>query len=720
MDIFKAVKGTTEEVAAAIKSSGWEDWRRARLRDDRTTPLMHATPENMRFLVKEGFDVNTGTEGHHFDDKYFSALWYLSRRGSAEQIRTLIELGADVEAPDYEGVTPLMQASRSDKPENVAALIESGAKLEASLVRDNVTNCLNEPPGSTAIWFATKKTIQTLIDAGANIEARSSDGRTPIMYYQNPDKVQALLLAGANIEARTLDGRTPIMVTEHLDCLRVLIDAGADVNAYSWNGATALDWKIQDRMSAKTELLLAVGAKKGPGARGFQTAKSVRAAIMAGADVDYMVFQSEAGKRDDPNNLTLLMEASANRRLRKVRALLAVGADPNIANADGRTALMFASTAQDNGKVIQLLSDAGANLEARDLAGKTAVELTAAADEPENLRLLAALGADVNAATRTGSAPLLEAAGQPSAGALTRLIMVRADLETRDVYGRTALMMASRHGTAESIRALVAAGADIFAKDIFGNTALDHAKSRGLDDHAAILMEAEAANNAKANQPGHIPDMNALDAHSPDAAEILPPVILNDDPAAPRPTFRNDLSGQVLDLEPLLVLYHHFLNYANDDRYYEPAEDVYGGLAFEFVLRNLPAQYLTCWKLFKKTQGWRQVSGSTFQIDISSFAQLKDSSVDEGEIRPLGEVEGDPKLTEVVQTLSKWFDPETRYLLDVPGVLSLDMHPLMFLKKHKSLTYKRHIATIIEDLRSNHRRMQWRQEKDDVRWRWIR
>ena len=61
--------------------------------------------------------------------------------------------------------------------------------------------------------------------------------------YGQEEWVATLLEKGADVEARNLDGDTPLLLTsknEHGECVNVLIEGGADVNRQNIHGVTAL------------------------------------------------------------------------------------------------------------------------------------------------------------------------------------------------------------------------------------------------------------------------------------------------------------------------------------------------------------------------------------------------------------------------------------------------------------------------------------------------
>ena len=90
------------------------------------------------------------------------------------------------------------------------------------------------------------------------------------------------------------------------------------------------------------------------------------------------------------------------------------------------------------------------------------------------------LGADVNAKDKGGMTALMVAAALNNPEVILALVRAGADMNAKNRYGMTALMLAAVRVTAfngnpEVIHTLLKAGADIFAKDNNGQTVLDYA-----------------------------------------------------------------------------------------------------------------------------------------------------------------------------------------------------------------------------------------------------
>lgn len=131
------------------------------------------------------------------------------------QIRKLIEEGADRDAEDSWGRTPLIYAARMGNTDAVKLLISAGTDV-------NRKNFEGASPLSKAALYGHLDCIKLLLEAGADVCACDCDGYTALMWAAG----------GVNIE-----------------CMRMLIEAGADIDMKNKGGETAGD--VLKRRDAK-------------------------------------------------------------------------------------------------------------------------------------------------------------------------------------------------------------------------------------------------------------------------------------------------------------------------------------------------------------------------------------------------------------------------------------------------------------------------------------
>ncbi|XP_071620750.1 ankyrin repeat domain-containing protein 18A-like [Heliangelus exortis] len=148
--------------------------------------------------------------------------------------------------------------------------------------------------------------------------------------------------------------------------------------------------------------------------------------------------------------------------------LLKCGADPNLRDVVGNTALHLA-VLSCSPKVVELLLDHNANLDAKNKEGFTPLSLAVSKGQVETAEFLLRMGADVHA---------------------------------RDQQQRTPLMMAASVGKMKLIQVLLHYGADISHEDTHGRTADDYACIYGYPSLSEQLSESAAPKKAEAARAG--------------------------------------------------------------------------------------------------------------------------------------------------------------------------------------------------------------------------
>ena len=108
--------------------------------------------------------------------------------------------------------------------------------------------------------------VKTLLDKGANINARDAKGQTALIWgIQNIDILRLLIEKGANVNAYDKDGRTALIqavfsYSGSLSILRLLIEKGADMNVRDEYGNTALMYGVSSPKADVVRLLIEKGA----------------------------------------------------------------------------------------------------------------------------------------------------------------------------------------------------------------------------------------------------------------------------------------------------------------------------------------------------------------------------------------------------------------------------------------------------------------------------
>ena len=149
--------------------------------------------------------------------------------GDTNKVRGLLADGADVNARTLDGETALHRAARFSL-ENCQVLIDAGAEVNAA-----------EDFGITPLFFAVDfrhpDIVRLLISHGADVNARLRNKATPLFYAEgNGDVAMVELLANAGADPNVHDARflTPLILAAlsgQYEIVRFLIAHGANVHA---------------------------------------------------------------------------------------------------------------------------------------------------------------------------------------------------------------------------------------------------------------------------------------------------------------------------------------------------------------------------------------------------------------------------------------------------------------------------------------------------------
>lgn len=191
-----------------------------------------------------------------------------------------------------------------------------------------------------------------------------------------------------------------------------------------------------------------------------------------------------------------LVKAAFDNDLKAVEKLLAGGADANVLDRGYDSTALAQAVANGNLEMVKRLLDAGAEIDAENKAGRTALMMIDGDATVDLVRALLDAGAVVKLKDDNGDAALAFAALSCGPEIIRALLDAGAKIDARNDEGRTALMLASEANALEGVRALSAAGADVNLKDDEGETALDLAKEEGHDAVVEFLVAHGAVEGA--------------------------------------------------------------------------------------------------------------------------------------------------------------------------------------------------------------------------------
>jgi ankyrin repeat protein len=247
----------------------------------------------------------------------------------------------------------------------------------------------------------------------------------------------------------------------HKEIVELLIAKGADVNAKNGSGETPLDWaKVEI-----AELLRKHGGKRGEKLE------------VEGKPTDPV---AEAAKPEPPTAKTPLWKAAMFGEIEPAKQAIADGADVNVKNKYGLTALHRAAC-EGHRDIVELLIANGEDVNVKKDDGMTPLHCAGVFGHKETAELLIAEGADVNAKDNDAITPLHHATEEFQKEIAELLIDNSADLNAKDDEGSTPLHHAVYEGHKETVELLIAKGADVNAKDEDGDTPLVYAEGEKAD-----------------------------------------------------------------------------------------------------------------------------------------------------------------------------------------------------------------------------------------------
>ncbi len=528
-------------------------------------------------------------------------IWEAARRGSARQMRSFLrEDPAAITARDSEERTLLHEAALEDNSAAAAVLLEKGADPNAR-DRGGVTPLheavLIRSPTSAG-RARNEEAIRLLLGAGADVNIADSFGRTPLSFaVQDGDEFEAVveLLLQAGADQNVTPGAFRMMPLHWAalrgseGCARTLLAYRADVNAMDWDLNTPLDLAVERGNGIVAELLRQHGGRESPFGdaarakwselleRGWTPAEAEGASELSGpafeGDVEVVrALLSRGAPVDgvderDRTALHIAAMAMGGHKEEVTAALLEAGADPNAKDGDGCTVLHYAA-ACDGPQVLHLLLAAGADPNAwadcRWLAGEpwsrggvgwstvssgssdalsraTPLHLAVIAC-PDGVEELLRAGADINAQARNGWTCMHFAAILGEEGLVEFLAELGAAVHARDLLGRTPLHWAARAESTEVAELLLKRGADVDATDPEGRTPLHVVVTEtggvGRRDFDILvrfvecLLEHGADVNAK-DAWGYTPLREALRSGYPTVPQLLRDHGGREEPAEP-------------------------------------------------------------------------------------------------------------------------------------------------------------------------------------------
>jgi ankyrin repeat protein len=544
------------------------------LRRHRQTILMCAVStvqsDCVRILLEYGANIHEVNHQPQIAQNLFnvssgSAVWFSSRKPYLEMpdlstalhilagihirqdmesswkaiLNMLLAAGADIEAKDGGGNTPLLASFRSDSrkmrmTESPEFLISAGANPHA----------INKD-GNSILHLACergmdKELFGRMLELGANPnQRRVSDGATPLHSaaesfgpcYENNKVIEYMLLLlekGADVNAKDNCGNTPLHIACHsisrqkFDTVKFLLRNGSRVNETNDRGQTCLHYfeYFKDTSAGGYGQL-----------KPYDDAETVYALLDAGIDLELF----------DHNGMAVLHVAASMKATSMLDALLKYPRKPCFSVRTiphGKTPLHIAISSYEPAEMIEKLFNHGADPNWIDNQGNTLLhELASQFDGTEKRIMLVEKLLQLGVSPETVNCKLQTAlhifnrltdwtsTWQKTFSSVLLQLASALDVNKPDSQGYTPLHYAAAHSEAETFN-LLAAGADINAKSFNGRTPLHCAARARQSGNLAMLINAAKDQTTKihldaVDAEGRTPLHDACSSGRPESVKIL-------------------------------------------------------------------------------------------------------------------------------------------------------------------------------------------------------
>ena len=427
------------------------------------------------FLKQGGHPDNNTKPGHD------SPLCFACMYDRVEIAKVLINAGADVNFRGAYGRTPFMYAIAKGNLELGELLLAKGADINAlNEANDNILMDILSYSSPEAV----RTTVQWLIAKGIDIHYKNQSQNDTVLsravQYGGFDKVKLLIESGADGAKNGWHEKSFMASLKNpTDDLAFffLSNYKGPVNALDEFGHSALVVAVEYNKPRIAKMLLERESK------------------------------DEAGKRLNDKHFTkMICDAAYKGNAELCKLILDAGANVNAAHYT--TSALQTASSYNHPEVVKLLIDHGADIEHKDYAGNTALNLAAAEGRIETVKLLVEAGANIHTKNSGGWTPLMHACLQGRAETVQFFLEKGANANDKAENERniTALMLAADAGSVDKIKLLLEFGADPFAKDDVDLTAHDYAR---------FAMQTNYLNDTK---------------HWQNVMELLPAVPINNQP----------------------------------------------------------------------------------------------------------------------------------------------------------------------------------------------
>ena len=281
---------------------------------------------------------------------------------------------------------------------------------------------LKDTPGNTSLHLA----VQLKLPTNPRVQKAGASNRSPFpgpYYTCSKQTIQSIIDHGAHVNDVNNRNQTPLYFAccdRQEDFVKILLDTGADPNIADKYGDSCLHAAMY----------------------GCCRTETIQEILDHGALVSVQNIEGA----------TPLLLACSSAQAESVELLLSLGADPNMADADGETSILNAIEGFCSVQIIQRLIDNGANVNASNNTGLTALLKACSYRRMDVVKVLLEAGADPTITSEVGYSSLHAAVdGRCCLNTLKELIDYGAHIDAKRQDGTNVLLSACKTGQSESV-----------------------------------------------------------------------------------------------------------------------------------------------------------------------------------------------------------------------------------------------------------------------------
>lgn len=309
-----------------------------------------------------------------------------------------------------------------------------------------------------AILCCNAGAVKILLDCGANVECPVKTLKTEFCPIHMAGRLglsatlQSLIDAGCDLNSKTDFGDTALMVCakyKHEECVKVLTMAGADFGLVNVSGqsASSIARSNQWSLSFQQAVLDAIKVGKIPKSSNVSVFSPLMFVAQAG-DVQALKALIGSGEVNidyqDDKGFSAVMVAALKGHVEAFRLLVYAGADVKLLNKSGETAFTLSELNQNRHLFEKVMLEFALEKGNRNAGGFYALHCAARHGVLDAVKLLTSRGYDVNVPDGNGHTPLMLAAREGHGSMCELLISHGANCYFKNAKGETALSLARK------------------------------------------------------------------------------------------------------------------------------------------------------------------------------------------------------------------------------------------------------------------------------------